>query len=337
MKLRLLPCATIEAPSAAIRIMAHLLVALLAFLSLTGSAAAQGYPNRPIRFIVPFAAGSAPDQIARFVGQHMQQTLGQPIVIDNKPGAQGAIAATEAARSAPDGYTIFGANNTTMAANPSLYKKLAYDPVKDFTPIARFITAALMLVVRPDFPAQNLRQFLALAKAKPGELSGGYASAGMQVALGQLKSLGGVSVLEVPYKSVPQAVNDILGGQLAFTFADYAVAFTQVRAGRLRPLGVTSRVRTPLAADVPSLAEEIPGFDVTVWSGLAAPAGTPPEIVGKLYDAAYKAVTAPEVSARLSALSLEPAPMNPEEFGQFIRSEIVKWAQQIKDAGIQPE
>jgi len=298
---------------------------------------AQGYPNKPIRFIVPFQAGSAPDHIARVVGQHMQQTLGQPIVVDNKPGAQGAIAAAEAARAAPDGYTIFGGNNTTLAANPSLYRKLSYDPIKDFAPVALFITASLTLVVKADFPAQNTREFLALAKSKKGELSAGYASAGMQVALAELKALGGVDVLGVPYKGVPQAVNDVLGGQLSFTFADNAVAFTQIRGGKLKGMGVTSRARTPLMPDMPSLAEEMPGFDVNVWSGLVVPAGTPREVVDRLWDAAQKALASPEVTGRLMSLGLEPALMGPDEFGKFIVAETAKWARQIRQAGIQPE
>lgn len=313
------------------------LSAVLVALSLPLAAAAQGYPNKPIRFIVPFQAGSAPDHIARVVGMHMQQTLGQPIIIDNKPGAQGAIAAAEAAKAAPDGYTVFGGNNTTLAANPSLYKKLPYDPAKDFIQVARFITGSLTLVVKSDFPAQNTKEFLALLKSKKGTMSVGYASAGMQVAMAELKILGGVELLEVPYKGVPQAVNDVLGGQLTFTFADNAVAFTQIRGGKLKGFGVTSKARTPLMPEMPSLAEEMPGFDVTVWSGLAVPAGTPREVIDKLWAASQKALAAPEVTSRLMSLGLEPALMGPEEFGKFVTAETAKWARQIKQAGIQPE
>jgi tripartite-type tricarboxylate transporter receptor subunit TctC len=300
-------------------------------------AGAQAYPSKPIRFIVPFPAGSAPDAIARIMSPHMQQTLGQSIVIDNKPGAQGAIAAAEAARAAPDGYTVFGGNNTTLAANPSLFKKLSYDPAKDFTPVGRFITGSLTLVVRPDFPAKNMKEFLAHAKANKGALSAGYASAGMQVSMAELKSLGGVDFLEVSYKGVPQAVTDLMGGQIAFTFADNAVAFTQIRAGKLRGLGVTSRARTPLMPDLPAISEELPGFDVTVWSGMTVPAGTPKEAVDKLWDAARKSLAAPDVVSKLNALGLEVAPMGPDEFGRFITAETAKWARQIKAAGIQPE
>jgi tripartite-type tricarboxylate transporter receptor subunit TctC len=301
------------------------------------AAAAQAYPNKPIRFIVPFPAGSAPDAIGRIMSQHMQQTLGQPIVIDNKPGAQGSIAAAEAARAAPDGYTIFGGNNSTLAGNLSLYKKLPYDPAKDFTPVGRFITAGLMLVVRPDFPARTLKDFLAYAKQNKSTLSAGYASAGMQVSMAELKGLGGLDFLEVSYKGVPQAVTDVLGGQIGFVFADYAAAFPQVRAGKLKGLGITAPTRTSLMPEMPAIAEDLPGFDVTVWSGLTVPAGTPKEVVDKLWDAARKALASPEVAGKLNALGLEVAPLGPEEFGRFITAETAKWARQIKAAGIQPE
>ena len=329
-----------ESSSSPIRTMVRYVFGILAFISVAGAAGdtmAQSYPNRPIRFIVPFPAGSAPDHIARIVGQHMQQTLGQTIVIDNRPGAQGLIGAAEAVKSTPDGYTVFAGSNTTMAANPSLFKKLPYDPVKDFTPVARLITSALMLVVRADFPARNLSEFVAYARARPGQLSAGYASAGMQVGIAELKSLAGITVLEVPYKGVPQAVTDILAGQIQFTFADSAVALTQMKGGKVLALAITSRNRSRLAPDIPALAEEIPGFDVSVWNGLFARAGTPREIVNKLHDAARKAVTSPDVIARLNILGQEPAPLTPEEFRKFMLSEIAKWAKQIKQAGIQPE
>ena len=286
---------------------------------------------------MPFPAGSAPDAIARIVSQSLQQTLGQPIVIDNKPGAQGAIAATEAARAAGDGYTIFGANNTTMAANPSLFKKLNYDPIKDFTPIALYITASLTLVTKADFPAQNTKEFMAIMKSKKGDMTYGYASAGMQIAGAELKHLAGVDFLEVPYKGVPQAVNDVLGGQLSFTFADNAVAFTQIRGGKLKGFGITAAKRTALMPDMPSLAEEMPGFDVQVWSGLAIPVGAPKEVIDKLSDASQKAMASSEVTTKLQTLGLDPAYMGPEEFSRFIVSEKAKWARQIKLAGIQPE
>ena len=310
---------------------------VLACIGVAGAAMAQDFPSRPLRFIVPFPAGSAPDSIARIVGQHMQQTLGQNIVVDNRPGAQGLIGAGEAMKSAPDGYTLFVGSTTTMAANLSLFRKLPYDPVKDFTPVARFITSPLILVVRADFPARNLSEFLAYAKARPGQLSAAYAAAGMQVALAELKTRTGITVLEVPYKGVPQAVTDVLAGQITFAFADSAVAITQAKGGKVRALAVTGKTRSTLVPGIPAMAEEIPGFDVSVWNGIFARAGTPREIVAKLHDANNKAVTSPDVVARLNALGQEPGPLTTEEFRVFQIAEIKKWAAQIKQAGIQPE
>ena len=316
---------------------ARIFLGVFAFFAATQTAGAQDYPLRPVRFIVPFPAGSAPDSIARIVTQHMQQTLGQNIVIDNRPGAQSIIGAVEAARSTPDGYTLLAGSNTAMAANVSLFKKLPYDPVKDFDPVARFITSALMLVVRADFPARNLADFVAHAKARPGQLSAAYASAGMQVGLAELKVRAGITVVEVPYKGVPQAVTDIIAGQIAFTFADSAVAIAQAQGGKVRALAVTTKNRSTLLPDIPSMAEEIPGFDISVWNGLFARAGTPKAIIARLNDAANKAVTAPDVAAKLRSLGQEPSPMTAEDFRAFQLAEIKKWAAQIKAAGIQPE
>ncbi len=307
------------------------------FLSAAHTANAQDYPVRPIRMIVPFPAGSAPDSIARIVTLHMQQTLGQNIVIDNRPGAQSVIGAVEATRSTPDGYTLLAGSNTAMAANVSLFKKLPYDPVKDFDAVGRFITSALMLVVRSDFPARNLSEFVAHAKARPGQLSAGFASAGMQVGLAELKVRAGITVVEVPYKGVPQAVTDIIAGQIAFTFADSAVAITQAQGGKVRALAVTTAKRSTLVPDIPSMAEEIPGFDISVWNGLFVRAGTPRAVIAKLNEAANKAVTAPDVVAKLRSLGQEPGPMTPGDFRAFQIAEIKKWAAQIKAAGIQPE
>ena len=313
---------------------------VLTLLALTSSAAAiraQEYPVRPVRIIVPFPAGSAPDSIARIVIQPLQRSLAQNIVVDNRPGAQSVIGALEAARATPDGYTLLAGSNTAMAANVSLFKKLPYDPLHDFTPVARFITSALMLVVRADFPAKSLAEFVSYAKSRPQPLSAAYASAGMQVGLAELKVRAGISVIDVPYKGVPQAVTDILGGQIAFTFADSAVALTQAQGGKLRILAVTTQKRSALVPDIPAMAEEIPGFDILVWNGLFARAGTPKDVINKLHVAANQAVTTPEVVTRLRALGLEPVPMSIDEFRAFQVAEVKKWAAQIKAAGIQPE
>jgi tripartite-type tricarboxylate transporter receptor subunit TctC len=302
-----------------------------------GAAAAQAYPNRPIRVIVPFQAGSAPDQIFRITTQHMAQTLGQPMVIENKPGANGNIGVAEAARAAPDGYTLVSANNTTFAANPSLYKKLPFDPMKDFTPIGRFITAGLILSVRPEFPAKNLQEFINHAKSQQGKLTAAQASAGMRVSIAMLRSLAGIQLVEVPYKGQPQALNDLLGGQIDLTFADYAVGLSQIRGGKIRGLGVTTPKRSQAAPEIPAIAEVLPGFDVTVWAGMAAPAGTPRPIVEQLWKAAERALASNEVRTALGGMSFNVEPLNPDEFAAYIRTETTRWAKMVKEAGIEPE
>ena len=312
-------------------------LAALALAVATSGAFAQGYPNRPIRVIVPFQAGSAPDQIFRITTQHMQTTLGQPFVIENKPGANGNIGVAEAARAAPDGYTLVSANNTTFAANPSLYRTLPFDPQKDFAPVARFITTGLILAVRSDFPAKDLRQFIALAKANPGKLTAAQASAGMRVSIAMLRSLAGVEVLEVPYKGQPQALQDVLGGQVSFTFADYAVGFPQIKAGKIRGLGVTTPKRSAVAPDIPALGEGIPGFDVTVWAGMAAPAGTPREVIAALWRASDGALASPEVRQALQAIGFSVEPLDPQAFAAYSAAETARWAKMVKEAGIEPE
>lgn len=312
-------------------------IVALALAATTGAAAAQSYPSRPVRVIVPFQAGSAPDQIIRIVTQHMQGTLGQPFVIENKPGANGNIGVAEASRAAPDGYTLVSANNTTFAANPSLFRKLPFDPQKDFTPIGRFITTGLILSVRSDFPAKDLKAFIDHAKAQPGKLSVAQASAGMRVSIAMLRSLAGVEMLEVPYKGQPQALNDLLGGAVNVTFADYAVGIPQIKAGRIIGLGVTTAKRSANLPDVPAIGEVVPGFDLAVWAGMAAPAGTPPQVVEQLWKAAERALAAPQVREAMGKMSFNVEPLDPAQFAAYIRSETTKWAKLVKEAGIQPE
>jgi tripartite-type tricarboxylate transporter receptor subunit TctC len=298
---------------------------------------AQPYPSKPVRLVVPFPAGSATDQIARVMSQQFQEAMGQPFVVENKPGAQGSIAATEVAKAAPDGYTIMVTTNTPQAANPSLFKKLNYDPVKDFAPIARLGTISFMLMVRPDFPARDLKEFLAHARKNPGKLSGGYGSAGSQVSQAMLRSMGQIDFIDVPYKGLPQAITDVMGGSTSFTFADLANALSQIKGGKLRGIAVTSQKRSPLAPDVPAIAEELAGYELIAWFALVAPANTPREVVTRVHDVTAKSLAKPDVQARFAALGTDVAPMTPQELGAFIQSEIAKWAKMAKAAGIQPE
>ena len=312
-------------------------LAFLLLLAISTSGFSQGYPAKPIKLLVPFPAGSATDHLARLTASELQQALGQPVVVENKPGAQGGIAAAEVAKSAPDGYTLMMTTNTPQAANVSLFKKLNYDPVKDFAPIARLGTISFMIMVRPDFPAKNLKDFLNYSKNNPGKLSAGYGSAGSQVSQAMLRSMGKLDFIDVPYKGLPQAITDVLGGQISFTFADLANALAQIKGGKLRGIAVTSAKRSPLAPDVPAIAEELPGYELIAWFALVAPAGTPAAVIARSHDVTAKSLAKPEVKARFDALGTDVAPMNPEQLGGFIRSEIAKFARLAREAGIQPE
>jgi tripartite-type tricarboxylate transporter receptor subunit TctC len=298
---------------------------------------AQNYPARPVKLVVPFPAGSATDQVARLAGSQLQEALGQPFVIENKAGAQGGIAAAEVAKAAPDGYTLMVTTNTPQAANVSLFKKLNYDPVKDFTPITRYGTTSFMLMVRPDFPARDLKSFIAHARSQPGKLSAGYGSAGSQVSVAMLKALGKLDIVEVPYKGIPQTVTDTMGGSLQLTFVDLANALAQQKGGKLRGLGVTSGKRTSLAPEQPAIAEELPGYEVIAWFALVAPAKLPQPIVQRLHEANMKALVKPETKEKFATIGMDVSPMNPAELGQFIQAEVTNWARLVKLANIQPE
>jgi tripartite-type tricarboxylate transporter receptor subunit TctC len=313
------------------------LLLILAALIFSCSANAQGYPAKPVRLVVPFPAGSATDQVARLTGQQLQEALKQPFVVENKPGAQGSIAAEFVAKSAPDGYTLLVTTNTPQAANVSLFKKLPYDPVKDFEPVVRLSTTSFMLMAKPDFPAKNLHELLAYVRSQPGKLSAGYGSAGSQVSIAMMKSMGKLDVVEVPYKGIPQTVTDVLGGTLSFTFVDLSNALPQMKGGKLKGYAVTSEKRTPLAPEVPAMAEELKGYDLIAWFAIMAPAGTPKDIVQLLYDTSVKGMAKPETKEKFAHIGTDVAPMNPAQLGAFIKSEIAKWAVLVKQAGIQPE
>ena len=306
-------------------------------MALAAHAHGQAYPTRPVKLVVPFPAGSATDQVARLAGSQLQEALGQPFVIENKAGAQGGIAAAEVAKAAPDGYTLMVTTNTPQAANVSLFKKLNYDPVKDFTPITRYGTTSFMLMVRPDFPAKTLKEFIAHARSQPGKLSAGYGSAGSQVSVAMLKALGKLDIVEVPYKGIPQTVTDTMGGSLQLTFVDLANALAQQKGGKLRGLGVTSGKRTSLAPEQPAIAEELPGYEVIAWFALVAPAKLPQPIVQRLHDANMKALVKPEIKEKFAAIGMDVSPMNPAELGRFIQAEVANWARLVKLANIQPE
>ncbi len=312
-----------------------LLAAALAFASTAASA--QSYPERPVKLVVPFPAGSATDMVARLIGRELGESLGRAFVIENKPGAQGVIASEMVARSPADGYTLLVPTNTQAAANVSLFKTLPYDPVKDFAPVARISTTALALMVRPDFPAQTLPEFIAHLKKNPGKLTAGYGSSSSQVSISQLEAMAGVTVTSVPYKGIPLAVTDVLAGVTQFTFVDLGNSIAQAKGGKMRAIAITADKRSPLVPDWPAIAEVLPGYDVQAWFALLAPAGTPADVVKKLQDATLKTLAKPEVQKQLADIGQQAAPMGAADLAPFIKAEIAKWARLIKQAGIQPE
>jgi tripartite-type tricarboxylate transporter receptor subunit TctC len=307
---------------------------LLALSAPQTVAAAENYPNHQIKIIVPFPAGAGPDQVARMLGQYLQDALGQTVVIENRAGALGSIGAQEVARSAPDGYTLLMGTNTTQAANVSMLKNLPYDPARDFAPIIRIVTTAMVLVVRTDFPARDLPQFMEYARAHP-HITAGYGSGASQISIGQLQSRGGLSVIAASYRGVPQAMTDVMGGAIDLAFADFSLAIPQIQGGTLRGIGVTSPTRNELTPNLPSLAEAMPGFEATIWYGLLAPAGTPEPIVNRLYTESKKFLTLPATREKLASVGVIVSPMSPEQFGGFIRSEITRWTADAKAAGIE--
>jgi tripartite-type tricarboxylate transporter receptor subunit TctC len=299
-------------------------------------AANSDYPSRQIRIVVPFPAGAGPDHIARMLGQHLQEAFGQTVLIENRAGALGSIGTAEVARSAPDGYTLLMGTNTTHAGNVAMLKNLPYDPVKDFVPVIRTTTTAMVLLVKPDFPARDVSGFLSYAKAHPN-LTAGYGSGAAQISIAQLHSRGGLSVVAASYRGVPQAVTDVMTGATNLTFADLSVSLPQIKGGTLRGIGVTSPKRNELTPDLPALAEAMPGFEATIWYGLLAPANTPAPIVDKLYAESDKFLSAPATREKLASVGVVVATMPPKEFGAFIQSEIVRWSAEAKAAGIEPQ
>jgi tripartite-type tricarboxylate transporter receptor subunit TctC len=301
-----------------------------------GVSAADDYPSRQIKIVVPFPAGAGPDQVARMLGQHLQEVFHQTVLIENRAGALGTIGAVEVAHSAPDGYTLLMGTNTTQASNVAMMKDLPYDPIKDFSPIIRTTTTATVLLVKPDFPAKDLAEFLSYARAHPN-LTAGYGSGASQICIGQLQSRGGLTVIAASYRGVPQAVTDVMAGAINLTFADLSLSIPQIKGGTLRGIGVSSPKRSELAPDLPALAEAMPGFEATIWYGLLAPAKTPDAIVDKLYAESEKFLSLPATKEKLAGVGVIVATMPPKEFGSFIENEIVRWTADAKAAGIEPQ
>lgn len=302
------------------------------------SALAQAYPNKPVRLIVPYPAGGGTDFFARTVGGKLSELLGQPIIIENKPGAATIIGAEAAATSAPDGYTALIADSTTLAVNPSLYKKLPYDPIKDFSPVTLTARFAMLLVVNPTLSkATTVQEFIEEAKKEQGKMS--YASVGAgtthHLTMELFQQRTGVKLNHVPYKGAGPAIQDVVGGQVPVMFVDLAAGRPMINAGKLRVLAVASPKRISALPNVPTFAEQgVAQFEAWAWQGLAVPTGTPKEIIARLGTEYAKAVADPGVRQKLVEAGVEPVTSSPEEMNSYIKSETAKWAQVIKEGDI---
>ncbi|HUF82792.1 MAG TPA: tripartite tricarboxylate transporter substrate binding protein [Burkholderiales bacterium] len=307
-------------------------------LALTGIAPVHAqYPTRTVRLIVPFAAGSGTDTVARFVQPQLSSALGQQLVIDNRPGAAGNLGAGLAAQALADGYTVFmgiSAHSISM----TLYRSPGFDLTRDFVPVTLLATGSFTLAAHPSLPAKTVKELVAFAKRRPGEINVATAGATIRLAAKMFDSMAGTRMTEVNYKSTPQAITAVVSGEASVGFPATSAVMPHARAGKLRALAVTTPRRSSMAPDIPTLAESgIPGYDVTTWYGLMLPTGTTKEIVDRLHGATASALAHPVVKERFSATDLEPKSSSPEEFGAYIRSEIAKWAKVIKASGIRIE
>ena len=300
------------------------------------SSAASTYPSKPIKLVVPFPAGGPLDAAGRAIGQKLHEAWGQPVVVENKPGAGGNIGADAVAKSPADGYTLVMGALSTHAVNPHLYAKMPYDALKDFAPVTLVAVTPNVLVLNPSVPANSVAELIALAKASPGKLSfasGSNGSAG-HLAGELFKSLAKVDIVHVPYKGGAPAMQDLLGGQVQFMFDNLANSMAQMKAGKLKAFAVTTAKRSSLAPDLPTMAEVgVPGFDISTWYGIFVPAGTPPEIVRKLNAEIVRWLGSDDAKDKLKAQGAEPAPTTPEQFDAFVRAENAKYAKIVKDSG----
>ena len=308
---------------------------LLAFCAC--AAAAQTYPGRQVRIVVPFAPGGGTDVAARVLAQKLTERVGQSFIVDNRPGASGIIGTELVAKSAPDGYTLLVGSQTVMAVVPAMYGKLNYDTVRDFVPVIRIIDTPTLIAVHPSLPAKSIKELIALAKARPGQLSFGGASGGTPHMFGELfKTLAQVDLLFVPYKGEGPAIIDAMGGQISMVFSNLPTVLPLAQSGKLRP--VSSAQRVSGAPEIPTVAESgLPDYIANSWSGLYAPAATPREIVTKINTDATSALNVPEVKDRLAAQGMYVVANTPEQFAAFLKTEIPRWAKVVKDSGVKPQ
>jgi tripartite-type tricarboxylate transporter receptor subunit TctC len=316
----------------------RLVAAIAGAVLVAGGALAQDYPGRAITLVVPFAVGSGIDPTARIIADELSRSLKQPVVIDYKPGANGAIAAGAVARATPDGYTIFMTTVSTHSANPNLLKSIPYDPVRDFAPLSRVGNLPFMLVVDPKMAATSVPEFVAYVKANPGRLSYASTNAIGLLAGATLKRMADLDLVHVPYRSSPQALNDVMTGRVAMMFVDFALGWPQAKAGNVRALAVTTKERSALLPDIPSMTEAgLPAFDLIPWNAIFAPANTPRPIVQRLNAELRRIISDPKVKERLAGLGFDAFASTPEELDAFVREDLAKWTKWVREAGIEPE
>ena len=295
------------------------------------------YPTRPVRLVVPFAAGGPSDIIGRLIAQKLTDALGQPVIVDNRGSAGGIVGFEIAAKAVPDGYTLLLGGGSGLTQNPSLYLKLPYDGQRDFAPITQLTAGPNLLCVHPSVPAKSVADLIALAKAKPGQINFASAGTGNRLSSELFKISAGIDIVNVPYKGTGQAVTDLVGGQVQMMMINMIAALPQVKSGKLRGLAVTSSKRSSVLPDVPTVAESLPGFEVTSWHAFFAPAKTPPAIITRLHGEAVKILKLPDVHERFVSQGLEPVGSTPQELAAYIKSETVKYAKLIKQVGIKAE
>lgn len=315
----------------------YILAAILVTLASASAALGQSFPSKTIRLIVPYAAGSVNDTVARIIAPALSDALGRPVVIDNRPGGRGIIGAEVAAKSPPDGYTLM-MGNVSHAINVTLYEKLAYDFVKDFAPVSMLTTGSYMLVAHPSVPAKSVKELIAFAKARPGQLNFSTSGSGVYLAGKLFESMTGVRMTFITYKSTPQVMTALVSGEGSIAFPGTTAALPHVKSARVRGLAVTSAQRSLVAPDVPTLAEAaLPSFEAVPWYGLLVPLGAPKEIISRYHAETVKALNRPDVKERLGATDLVPTGTAPERFATHISSEVAKWGKLVKTYNLHPE
>ncbi|MDM0069981.1 tripartite tricarboxylate transporter substrate binding protein [Variovorax sp. J31P207] len=320
------------------RTLLKLTLALPAALAISVNAHAQDWPSQPIRLISPSPSGGAADVATRLIAKHLSELVGQPVIVDNRPGGNGVVAGLEALRGGKDGYSVFMGSTTTLVANPYLMKHVPFDPATDFVPVAMVASLPFVLVVNPSLPVKSVKEFIAYAKDRPGKVTFGSANATSLVAASTFNQMAGIEMFNVPYKGAPASLTDVVGGEIDSAFVDYSTARALIQSNRLRLLAVTSAKRSPLMPQTPTLSESgLPGYEVIGWTAMSVPAGVHPSIVQRLNREMQKILSRKDVQEQLATLGQDYILKSPEEFASFLRTERPRWARMIRNAGIKPD